>query len=215
MLPNLNVCILDDHRLFVDGLSRIMKDIAFIMKVYPCTNYSQLQGVLGTDKIQVLFLDLNLGRSRYTGFTVCTELKNYYPALHIAVLAEHDNPAAKRKARLSGASAYFTKNASPQKLESFLLALNKGNHENFVAEKYTGSSAPQPADTFDLKEHLTGREIEVFNLIAGCCETSEIKQRLNISYDTLRTHRDNVIKKLNLKNAAQIIQFAYRHKLVL
>jgi DNA-binding CsgD family transcriptional regulator len=57
--------------------------------------------------------------------------------------------------------------------------------------------------------------MEVFNLIAGCCETSEIKQRLNISYDTLRTHRDNVIKKLNLKNAAQIIQFAYRHKLIL
>jgi DNA-binding NarL/FixJ family response regulator len=66
----------------------------------------------------------------------------------------------------------------------------------------------------DNQTKLTPREIEVIQLIADGFTDAEIADKLNISPKTASTHRKNILRKLNLKNAAMITRYALENKII-
>jgi DNA-binding NarL/FixJ family response regulator len=74
----------------------------------------------------------------------------------------------------------------------------------------------QKEDLEDAKliENITSREMEILQLIALGLTSQDISNRLFISKNTVETHRKNLLGKLNVKNTAALLKYAYKHKLV-
>ena len=61
---------------------------------------------------------------------------------------------------------------------------------------------------------LTPREIEILILIILECTTSEIAEKLSLSYETIKTHRKHLFYKFNAKNVAGLVRRAFEHQIV-
>ena len=69
-------------------------------------------------------------------------------------------------------------------------------------------------DDFELKNNLTERELEVIKLITEGFESQEIANQLFISLHTVQSHRKNIMRKLNVHSASEIVRFAFENGLV-
>ena len=65
-----------------------------------------------------------------------------------------------------------------------------------------------------LQERLSTREYETLSYIVQGKSITDIAQLMNISPKTVRTHRERVLKKMNMKTDLEIIRYAFRHKLI-
>jgi DNA-binding CsgD family transcriptional regulator len=63
-------------------------------------------------------------------------------------------------------------------------------------------------------EKLTKRELEIIKLIALQMNSFQISEKLFLSFYTVKTHRKNILQKLELKNTAGLIEFANKHNLL-
>ncbi|MDB5281202.1 MAG: LuxR family two component transcriptional regulator, partial [Bacteroidota bacterium] len=69
-------------------------------------------------------------------------------------------------------------------------------------------------DRFSLAELLSHREQEVMKLLARGMGHKEIEKELHITYDTVKSHRSNILQKLKLENVAQLVKFALDNKII-
>lgn len=109
----------------------------------------------------------------------------------------------------SGASGYVTKNSSKEELFEALVDVQKGNR--YICEEVKNILAHQELDDSgesgpDLNL-LSRRELDVVQLIKEGLSSKEIAQKLDLSLKTVEVHRYNILKKLNLKNTAALVNF--------
>jgi two-component system invasion response regulator UvrY len=109
----------------------------------------------------------------------------------------------------SGASGYVTKNSSKEELFAALVEVQKGN--KYICEEVKNILAHQELDENidsgpDLNA-LSQRELDVVKLIKEGLFSKEIAQKLDLSLKTVEVHRYNILKKLNLKNTAALVNF--------
>jgi DNA-binding NarL/FixJ family response regulator len=120
-----------------------------------------------------------------------------------------------------GAHGFFTKNASPELLET---AIHRLYHEGFFFD--SGLSATirdaiiwdrrkQYSSSFNLQVKLTEREIEVIKMVCKGSTTTEIAALYKISPRTVETHKTRLMKKLKVKNFIAVILFALKCDAVL
>jgi DNA-binding NarL/FixJ family response regulator len=120
-----------------------------------------------------------------------------------------------------GARGYVLKNISRDDLINALDIVSKGRpylDPNVQEKMIEGISNidDQKEDLEDAKliENITSREMEILQLIALGLTSQDISNRLFISKNTVETHRKNLLGKLNVKNTAALLKYAYKHKLV-
>lgn len=205
MSPPLRILAVDDHQLFLDGLADCLRCVPEAGEVRTCNNTNDLNNIFRQWTPDIVFLDLNLDGD--DGFNICRELRAINRKLYIAILTQYDQQKFIEKARAAGANAYFLKNIDACTLARFLKALSAGKAPDF--------QAPAPGveaaggifrnDNFEISEKLTRREKEIMQLLVKGCSNEEIGQALRISYDTLKSHRSNILKKLHVKSVAELI----------
>lgn len=124
-------------------------------------------------------------------------------------MSMHSMPVYARRILQSGASGYVTKNSSKEELFEALVEVEKGNKyiceevKNILAHQELEES-PEAGPDLNL---LSKRELEVVQLIKEGLSSKEIAQKLDLSLKTVEVHRYNILKKLNLKNTAALVNF--------
>jgi DNA-binding NarL/FixJ family response regulator len=213
MKTSLKILAVDDHLLFLKGIAECLNDLPFVARIDTCTDYASMKRYFQKSAPDVVFLDLNL--PNYDGFNICRDIKKQYPDVFIAILTHYDSGKFIEKAQECGAGAYFIKNTDPEIIARFLEDLANGRITGFYFHVETtgvrGSVFNQ--DDFNLISSLSRREMEVLKLIVKGQEHEEIGKQLNISYETIKTHRSNVLQKLKLKNVAELVRFAVKNDL--
>ena len=107
-----------------------------------------------------------------------------------------------------GASGYVTKNSSREEMYKAIVEIHNGKKyiceeiKNILSEQVISGEEPQSG-----LNSLSQREIEIITLIKNGHSSKEIAESLNISVKTVEVHRYNILKKLNLKNAASLVNF--------
>ena len=210
----IRILAVDDHPIFLQGIAECFKALPVTASVDICTNYADLRRRLEVSVPDIIFLDLNLGT--HDGFTICREIKNEFKNIFIAVLTQYDSDKFVAKAREHGAGAYFIKNTDPEVLARFLKEFAEGKINHFFS--YTSLSNAEskdlfPSDGFELVEQLSKREKQVMRLLIKGCTRDEIQAELKISYDTVKSHRYNILQKLHLNSVSDLIIFAVKNKL--
>ena len=120
----------------------------------------------------------------------------------------HSQPAYAKKMLQIGARGYVTKNSSKDEMIEAILSVHNGNKyicdeiKNNISELILDEKQETPN-----VNALTGREIEIINLIKEGQSSKEIATLLKISLKTVEVHRHNILKKLKLKNAASLVNY--------
>lgn len=202
----------DDHRLFRDGLKRILGETADIVVVGEATD-----GLDALDKMRqggwdVALLDVNM--PGMNGLDVLKRLMNGGAKHQVLMLSTyHEDEYAIRTIR-AGASAYLTKNSPTDLLISVIRRLANGGRyiDPKLAEKLLFDLGPP--STISPHSILSDRELHVLKLIAAGISLTEISQNLALSTKTVSTYRARILEKMRMQNNAQLVRYVAEHKLL-
>jgi DNA-binding NarL/FixJ family response regulator len=208
----INVFLADDHRLFRDGLKRILAETADIVVVGEAGDGHEAVEKMRVGGWDVALLDVNM--PGMNGLEVLKRIMNGEAKPQVLMLSTyHEDEYAIRSIR-AGASAYLTKNSPTDLLLSVIRRLASGGKyiDPQLAEKLLFDLGP--ISTIPLHSTLSDRELNVLKLIAVGISLTEISQKLALSAKTVSTYRARILEKMKMQNNAQLVRYAMEHKLL-
>jgi DNA-binding NarL/FixJ family response regulator len=215
MKRQMKILIADDHKIFLEGLNLILSEFNHIQIVAECKNGKETIEALKNIKIDIAIIDLNM--NDYSGFDLIIKLKAIQPKCKIIVLSMVDDASTISSLVNNYINAYVIKYGGKQELIEALNAIDQDI-------KYISPSLNQNHQKMDDNlssrnvnpriEKLTKRELEIIKLIALQMNSFQISEKLFLSFYTVKTHRKNILQKLELKNTAGLIEFANKHNLL-
>jgi len=205
------VIIIDDHKLFTNGLSSILGSIGLrVMATFE--NGKKAILYLKNNEVDIVFTDINM--PEMDGLKLCKRLKRDKVKTKIIMLSMYEDPNIIKEAFECGASAYLSKNTEK---EEIIKAVEKSlDNKKYVNKRLLKQKEREgkEADTFTLKYKLTLREREVLQLLLDEENNNrQIGETLNISTRTVETHRKNIMLKLDVKNNIGLIKKALSYQL--
>ena len=202
----IRVQIVDDHRLLIEGLKKIIEDsgIANLINI-ACTGKECLQQ-LKFEQPDVLLLDINL--PDYDGPELCAEIKKQHPNIAILALTTHREYALVRRMLESGANGYVVKNAMCEEIILGIKTVAQG--EQFLCDEIDMLIKRKADSTV----WLTKRESELLKLIVEGYTNPEIAEKIFLSPETIKGYRKNLLLKLGAKNTVALVKMALEQKLV-
>jgi len=208
----INILIADDHTIVREGLKRILQQTQDIKRIDEASNGEGVIQKVGRNDYDLVLLDISLpGRS---GLDILKQLKCMKPALPVLVLSMHPEEQYAIRSIRAGASGYLTKESASQELIEAIRKVAQG--KRYITSSLAERMAFQiELDTKkSLHEALSDREYQVFCMIASGKTVKEIAGVLSLSVKTISTHRSRILKKMNMKNNAQLTHYAIKYSLV-
>jgi len=193
----IKVLIVDDHQLIREAWTAILESVPGVQVAATAESAGEAVEMCLAHRPEVVLMDINLKESN--GFDATEQITNTLPKTRVIGLSLHDDIALVKKFISRGGSGYLSKNTSKEELLEAIEAVM--NEELFLGQeirvKLDGTNDPSHSG-------LTGKEIEIVQFIGRGMTSREIADQLFVSVRTVETHRYNILKKLNLPNAAQL-----------
>ena len=216
-LPNVHIAILDDHRLFRQGITYILQRLPDVESVVEAATFAELLPQLAHRLPDVLLLDMQM--PDIDGMEATKRLLEEYPDLKIIVLSMHSTDHFIAHMLKLGARSYLPKDVDKEQLGSAITAVMADGYyftDSISKAMVRGlHTTPRHLPSFQAPAiMLTPRETEVLALICKGCSTHEIAQQLFISNRTVEGHRQNLLEKTDTPNAVSLALFAVKHGLL-
>jgi two-component system invasion response regulator UvrY len=209
----INVLLADDHSIVRAGLRRLVEESGDMAVVAEAADGREAIQLIRQFKPDVAVIDLSM--PQIDGLEVITRLRPEFPDLPIIVLTMHAENQYVVRAIEAGAMGYITKQSAPEKLVHAIRKVHGGARyltddaaESLVLRVAKGSQCRSPLDS------LSTRELQVLRRLAMGDTNREIASTYNISIKTVDTYRFRLLKKLNLRNNADLSRFAMQNGLV-
>ena len=211
----ITVAIVDDHKMFRDGVASILNHEKDLKVIWTAANSQETLQQIEKVFPDVLLMDITLGKE--SGITLTTLLINKYPKLKTLAISMHYEDNYIVKILEEGAKGYLLKDAGGVEMINAIRTVAGGdtyysNNVSQVLLKHI-SKGTRPKDK-NIKIPITKREKEILRLIAQEYSNPEIAKELFISIRTVDTHRRNLLDKLQVKNTAGLVKYAYKLGLV-
>lgn len=193
------IVLADDHALIRQGLGRIIQGVDDLEVIGEAGDGIELLSLLSTVIPHLVILDISMPHLR--GIEAVHGIKKNYPDVKILVLTMHKEYL--HQAISAGADGYLLKEDADRDLFSAIDHIRQGRVylSPRLAGELLGKRAPSA-------EPLSSREIEVLKLIAMAKSNKEVADTLFISVRTVESHRAAILKKLKLKNTADLVNYA-------
>ncbi len=201
----ITVLIVDDHKLIRDTWSFILNSDPRFQVIAETDTGEEAIRLSGQNHPQVILMDINM--TPMNGFEATKEIRKISEDSKIIGVSMHSQPAYAKKMLQMGASGYVTKNSSKEEMMNAICEVAAGNKyicnevKSILSEQLLEDN-PQPDINL-----LSQREVEIIDLIKQGQSSREIAVQLNITLKTVEVHRHNILKKLNLKNTAALVNF--------
>lgn len=202
----INIVIADDHQMFLDGLTALLKDEKDINLVNTALNGREALEIVEKCDVDILIMDVNM--PEVDGIALNNSIKQNHPNVKTLALTSHSDHLIVSKLTKRKVNGYLLKNAEKSELLHAIHKIYEGEDyfSQMVKDKVVESLF---SDTRDKEiPELSKREKEVIKLIASQYTATEIAEELFISQNTVNTHRKNLLTKLKLKNVAGLVKFA-------
>lgn len=211
MIKRKKVLVADDHAIFREGLKKVIATSDDLIVTCEANDGQEALQKIKEQELDLVILDVSLpGRS---GLDVLQELKNILPNLPVIILSMYPEDQYAVRAYRSGAAGYLTKGSPPDELlDALHLALNG---KKYVSSSLAVSLVNGLADGLAPSPHsdLSNREFQIVCMIASGKTVGTIAKELSLSVKTVSTHRANILRKMNLKNSAELTRYAIEHNL--
>ena len=213
----INILIADDHAMFADGISSILKNEDSLQVVGSCLDGPSVLKFLKNNKVDILLLDVNL--PGMSGIDVCKEVTTKFKDTKVLAISMFNEESFVTEILNNGAMGYILKNTGREELlkaidtvlsgksyfsDDVTQTIMKGLMKQRTASKKSEPEIPK----------ISRREKEVLELIMKEHTTQEIADQLFISLKTVESHRSNLLAKLNARNTAGLVRIAMEYNLL-
>lgn len=205
-MDKITILIADDHTLVRETWSFILNTDPRFTVVAESGSGEEAVELAKKLRPNVVIMDINL--PGINGIEATQQIRKFSPGSKILGVSLHTQPTYARKMIQKGAMGYVTKNSSREEMFKAILEIQNGKKyiceeiKNILSEQVISGDVPQTG-----LNSLSQREIEIITYIKKGNSSKEIADALNISVKTVEVHRYNILKKLNLKNAAALVNF--------
>ena len=209
----IRVLLADDHSIVREGLRKVLEDSNEIEVIAEAADGENALDEAISKKPDVAVVDISM--PGMDGLEVVNRLKIFCSEVPVLILTMHDEEQYVIRAIEAGAMGYVTKQSAPEQLVAAVKKIHSGGR--YLTEKASealalkiirGNKSPS------LTESLSMRELQVLRKLALGSTNKEIANAYNISVKTVDTYRSRILKKLSLRNNAELSRFAIQNKLV-
>ncbi|HEY0652384.1 MAG TPA: response regulator transcription factor [Chryseosolibacter sp.] len=216
MKKQLKIFIADDHTLFRKAMVNLIKTFENVAEVKDAENGKELLTLMKYQQPDVAIVDLQM--PVMDGTETCENIFSKYPEVKVIVLTMHDSEKYILHMMEMGVHAFLLKNTEPEELEHAINAVIEKDfyHNDLVASvlrKNLRDKKQGHRPTFATFE-LSEREKEIVMLVCQEMTIKEIGQKLNLSENTVRNHRTNIMEKVGVNNMVGLVKYAYDTGLV-
>src|SRR4051795_2356555 len=213
--PLIRVLLVDDQELVRSGLTRILRRRDGFLVVGECEDGDQVEAAVEELRPDVVVMDLRMRRT--SGIDATAELRRHDDAPPVLVLTTFDDDELLSGALRAGAAGFLLKDSPAEDVVRGVAAVAAGQAlldpavTGRVLERFRAASEgvrPQPV------EQLTAREREVLELMGRGLSNGEIASTLVISEVTVKSHIGRIFMKLDLRDRAAAIVYAFDRGLV-
>jgi DNA-binding NarL/FixJ family response regulator len=209
----IKVLLADDHSIVREGLRRIIEESEDI-EVIAEADDGRTAIQLAREKLpDIAVVDISM--PGLDGLEVVSQLKVYRPELPIIILTMHEEEQYVVRAIEAGAMGYITKRSAPEHLIKAIRQVMGGTrYLTPEASEALALRIAKGAGSKSSLDSLSNRELQVLRRLAMGHTNHEIAEAYNISTKTVDTYRSRLLKKLNLRNNAELSRFAIQNKLI-
>ena len=207
----IRVVLVDDHPIVRNGLTRLIEQEPDLAVCGEAANMRDALALIKRENPDLAIIDISLDDA--SGVDLMKAVKEVAPATKMLAISMHDEGLYAERVLRAGGMGFVRKNNALDVLIDAIRDVLAGNV--YLSDSMKNRLLQQLAKPADAagerpEEALSNRELEVFEQIGHGLTTREIANRMHLSIKTIETYRENVKKKLGLKNAAELGRHAVR-----
>ena len=206
MLEPIKLFLVDDHKIFVEGVVNILSTVPSVQVTGWAYNAADTLSFIANNGTDILITDIEM--PGMTGVELAKTIKENYPSIKVIGLSMSDKRQIIHDLLETGAEGYLLKDIEKNELIDAIERVHSGEYY------YSGSIAPFVLKDLSSRDFLTRREKEIIRLIVDEQGNKQIADILFISEHTVEAHRKNIFRKTNSKNIVGLVKYAYENKLV-
>jgi len=209
----IRVLVADDHPVVRKGLQSCLVKQEKLKLVGEAADGQEALTKALELKPDVVLLDISM--PRLDGLAVAAALRKDAPQVKVLILSMHSNKEYLFRIIQAGAHGYVSKGAAPDELLQAIESVHNG--ATFFSPEIAQAALNQLVNNGGKKEpfaQLTSREREVLVLIAQGRSNKEIANQLGIGVRTIETHRERIMRRLDIHSVAGLTKFAIANGLV-
>jgi DNA-binding NarL/FixJ family response regulator len=212
-MEKLNLLIVDDHKLFREGLKILLKNLEEVNEVWEASDGEVFLSMIKTCRPDLVLMDIEM--PKVNGIEATSKALELFPDLKILALSMYGDEEYFQKMVDAGVCGFLLKNSEFSEVKKAINAVVQGN--NYFTEeilyRLVNRFKSKPVQAEPLIA-LSDRELEVLLLICKGLSNQEIADQLFISKRTVDHHRASLLTKTNTRNAASLVIYAIKHKMI-
>lgn len=202
----ISILIIDDHRLFNDGLRSMLSDTPDLIIIGQIYHSREALAAFSQHRPDVWLIDFNM--PELDGLALTRQLITQFGSQQILILSMYGEERYIDDFKKAGASGYMLKTSTKDELLTAIRTVAAGNtyFDPKLADQKQFSNHTD--DVFLKKYKLSPREVEIIRYIKQGLSSPQIAEKLNLSPHTIETHRKNIHAKLGISTVAELVRFA-------
>jgi len=210
----IRVLVADDHMIVRTGIRHVLESEPGIEVVGEAASGSEAISLALELKPDVVVLDISMPDQ--SGLEVAARLRSGTGTTRVLVLSMHDDAEYVLESVRAGAHGYLLKDTAATELRNAIRAVCRG--ESYfsppVASRLTAALRGEQGHSHSGSEQLTSRERQVLLGIVRGHTNKQIAADLGISHRTVETHRESLMRKLQIRTVAELTRFAIENGIV-
>ncbi|TMN21361.1 response regulator transcription factor [Lentibacillus cibarius] len=215
------IVLIDDHKLFREGVKRILEFESSFNVVAEGEDGYGCADLVKEHNPDVVLMDINM--PQLNGVQATADLVKKFPDVKIIILSIHDDESYVTHALKTGAQGYLLKEMDSEALIEAIKVVREGGsylhpkvthnlvkeYRRLAQDKVSGV-AENPVSYYKPLHLLTSRECEVLQLLADGKSNRAVAETLYISEKTVKNHVSNILQKMNVNDRTQAVVSAIR-----
>ncbi|HER07516.1 MAG TPA: response regulator transcription factor [Bacteroides sp.] len=211
-MNDLSVCLVDDHKLFREGMKLLLGRLPFIREVREASGGQEFLDSLSAAVPDVVFMDIEM--PGMSGIETTRLALEKAPHLHVIALSMYGEEEYYTKMIGAGVKGFLLKNSSIREVEDAIVNVVEGKNyfsQEVVTSLVQGLTRKKKSGG---KGDLSEREAEVLIHICKGYSNKEIADTLFLSKRTVDKHRENILLKTGAKNTAGLVMYAIQSGII-
>jgi len=209
----ISVLLADDHLIVREGLRSTLSEFQTIRIAGEAGDGLEAIEKVRKLKPNVVLMDINM--PRMNGLDATRNIRENFPKTRVLVVTVHDSPQYISQVLRAGAQGYVLKDTSPDELARAIESVHNGGAvlspsvAQHVVDRYV-----KDGDSGKESSPISPRDRQILKLAATGHTSKEIAQELNLSVRSVETYRLRLMRRLKVRNAAELTKFALQSQLV-
>lgn len=208
----IKIAIADDHAIIRAGLAQIISETPDMQVIAEANSGDEALSIICNEAWDVFLLDIAMPGKNI--LDLIRTAKQQFPKRALLIISSYSEDQYAFRMLRAGADGYLTKSSAPEQLIDAIRNLSEGG--KFTDTKLTQKLVAEHLTNPDCPAHhtLTDREFQVFCAVSKGKRLNDIAEEMTLSAKTISTYRIRLLKKLNLTNNADIVQYAMKFGLL-